>query len=163
HESDANVFERVEVREVSLACDEFRPLYNGTSGADGLVSIEVSPRLARNTVASIGEARRLWSEVARPNLMVKIPATREGLPAILQCLSEGININITLLFSVDRYVEVAETYLRVVEACVAEGRPVDRLASVASFFVSRVDTKVDKALDQLTDSLAECGRSLRGK
>src|SRR5262249_14779544 len=94
HESDACAFERVEVREVGLACDEFRPLYNETGGADGLVSIEVAPRLARDTVGSIGDARRLWSEVARPNVMVKIPGTREGLPAIEQCLSEGININI---------------------------------------------------------------------
>jgi transaldolase len=162
-ESDAAVFERAEVHEVALACDEFRRLYDESGGADGFVSIEVSPHLAYDTAGSIAEARRLWSEVARPNLMVKIPGTREGLLAIEQCLSEGINVNITLLFSVERYLEVAEIYLRVLEARIAEGKPVDRLASVASFFVSRVDTKVDKALDQLTGSKHECGRLERGK
>lgn len=162
-ESDASVFERIQVREVSAACDAFRRVYEESRGADGFVSIEVQPRLAHDTAGSIEEARRLWSRVGRPNLMVKIPGTREGLPAIQQCLAEGININITLLFSVDRYKEVAEAYARALEARTAEGQSIDRLASVASFFVSRVDTKVDKALDKLTGAMLECGRAERGQ
>jgi transaldolase len=148
-ESDASVFERVATHEVRRACDEFLPFYHASAGEDGFVSIEVSPGVARDMAASVEEARRLWSEVDRPNLMVKIPGTVEGLAAIERCLLEGININITLLFSVERYVEVAEAYLRALEARAEQKLGVDRIASVASFFVSRVDTKVDKALRAL--------------
>jgi transaldolase len=148
-ESDVTVFEQLQVRDVTLACDLFRPLYERTNGADGFVSIEVSPKLARDTRCSIEQARRLWNAVARPNLFVKIPGTVEGLPAIEQCLAEGININITLLFSVDRYSQVALAYFRALEARIARNLPIDRIASVASFFVSRVDTKVDKIIDAL--------------
>src|SRR5439155_2334890 len=128
-----------------VGCNLFRPTYDRTEGRDGFVSIEVSPKLAHDTAGTIAEARRLWQSVDRPNLMVKIPGTREGLPAIQQCLSEGININITLLFSVERYLEVIEAYFRALEARVERAETLDRMASVASFFVSRVDTKIDKA------------------
>jgi transaldolase len=159
--SDAAIFEDIETREVKRACDHFRRVYDATNGADGFVSIEVSPLLARKTSASIEEARRLWTFVSRPNVMIKLPGTREGLKAIEQCLTEGINVNITLLFSVERYREVAEAYLRALERRVAEGKSIDRVASVASFFVSRVDTKVDKALDALGRGRDEA-EALRG-
>jgi transaldolase len=147
--SDVEVFEDLAVRDIQTACDLFRPLYDSTAAGDGLVSIEVSPRLASDTEGSITEARRLWKEVRRPNLMVKIPGTREGLPAIEQCLAEGMNINITLLFAVERYEEVIEAYFSGLERRVRQNQPIDRIASVASFFVSRVDTKVDKALAEI--------------
>jgi len=160
-ESDGSVFDRLAAADVALACDRFRALYDETDGADGFVSIEVSPRLARDTTGTIREARRLWSSVSRPNAMVKIPGTREGLAAIEQCLTEGININITLLFAIDRYVEVAGAYARALEARLRDGAPIDRIASVASFFVSRVDTKVDAALDRL--DVAPAVGALRGE
>src|SRR5690606_2216880 len=112
----------------------------------GFVSLEVSPLLARDTEKTIEDARRLWNLVDRPNLMIKIPGTEEGVPAIEQMLYEGININITLLFSLGAYRQVAEAYIRALERRVADGKPVDSVASVASFFVSRVDTEVDKRL-----------------
>ena len=116
-----------------------------------MVSIEVSPELARDTDGTIDEAERLWDAVARPNVMIKIPGTAEGIPAIRHCLAQGININITLLFSVERYREVIETYFEALEERIANGMPVDRITSVASFFVSRVDTKVDPLLDKAGD------------
>ena len=140
------LFEALAVEDIQMACDAFRPTYDATKGEDGYVSIEVSPTLARDTEGTIDEARRLWKSVERPNLLVKIPGTHEGLPAILQTLSEGININITLLFAVERYEEVAEAYVAALENRVKAGQPVDRLASVASFFVSRIDTKIDQQL-----------------
>ncbi|HET7842053.1 MAG TPA: bifunctional transaldolase/phosoglucose isomerase [Terriglobia bacterium] len=143
----ARLFEQLAVEDIQMACDLLRPTYDATQGGDGFVSIEVSPKLARDTQASLEEARRLWKSVNRPNLLVKIPGTKEGLPAIEQCLVEGININITLLFAVERYVEVAEAYIRALEKRAAQGKPIDRIASVASFFVSRIDTLVDKLLD----------------
>lgn len=157
--TDREVFERLAIRDVQEAADVLRPVYDETGGADGFVSIEVSPALARDTEGSIAEARRLWKAVERPNTMVKIPGTREGWPAIERCLREGININITLLFSLEHYRAVAEAYLRALEARLAAGEPVDRLASVASFFVSRVDTEVDKRIDASGGALAE----LRGQ
>ncbi|MDB4996503.1 MAG: uncharacterized protein JWM74_3935 [Myxococcaceae bacterium] len=168
-ESDAGVFESIQVRTVTRACDQLRPIYDQTDGGDGFVSIEVSPALARDTAGSIAEARRLWSVVGRPNLMVKIPGTREGLAAIQQCLTEGININITLLFSVERYLAVADAYLLALEARLARREPFDCIASVASFFVSRVDTKVDKVLDAIvasptaSSSVREGAKAERGK
>lgn len=163
-ESDAHVFERIAVHDVARACDHFRSLYDETDGNDGFVSIEVSPELAHDTEATVAEVRRLWTGVARPNLMVKIPGTREGIPAIERCLTDGINVNITLLFAVERYVEVARAFLRALDACAAKGRRIDRVASVASFFVSRIDTKVDRALDALPDGpRRELGRQLRGR
>ena len=153
------LFERLAVEDIQMACDLFRPVYDETDGADGFVSIEVSPKLARDTEGSIAEARRLWHSVNRPNVMVKIPGTKEGLPAIEACLAEGININITLLFAVERYVEVANAYLRALDRRVREGKPVDRLASVASFFVSRIDTLADQQLSTLLQTASPDRRS----
>jgi transaldolase len=167
--SPAAIFEALAVEDVSRVADAFRGVHDATGGNDGFVSIEVSPRLARDTDGSIEEARRLWRACARPNVMVKIPGTREGLPAIRRCLSEGININITLLFSLPRYHEVMAVYLEALEARVAAGQPLDRLRSVASFFVSRVDTNADKRLDAIagdggrTEEDRHLARDLRGK
>ncbi|MGH2603111.1 MAG: transaldolase family protein, partial [Dehalococcoidia bacterium] len=141
------IFEGLAVQDLQRAADLLRPVYDRTNGGDGFVSIEVSPKLAHDTEGTIAEARRLWAALNRPNAMVKIPGTRAGLPAIEQCLSDGININITLLFSVQRYEEVKDRYFAALERRVAAGQPVHRLASVASFFVSRVDTAVDRIID----------------
>ena len=157
--TDREVFEALAVQDVQEAADIFRPVHEETAGEDGFVSIEVSPELARDTEGSIAEARRLWRAVDRPNVMVKIPGTREGWPAIERCLREGININITRLFSVEHYLAVAEAHMRALEARVAEGQPIDRIASVASFFVSRVDTEVDKRIDAKEGAL----EALRGQ
>jgi transaldolase len=135
------------VRDIRDACDLFRPLYESTEGGDGFVSIEVSPLGARDPVRTADDARRLWAAVNRPNLFVKIPGTIEGVPVIRQMLEEGININITLLFSVASYERVARAYIEALAARQAAGLSIDRIASVASFFVSRVDTLVDKLLD----------------
>ena len=145
--ADRDVFEALAIEDVREAADVFRPVFEETRGADGFVSIEVSPALARDTQGSIAAARRLWHAVDRPNVMVKIPGTREGWPAIERCLTEGININITLLFSVEHYREVAEAYMRALEARLKSGQSIDRLASVASMFVSRIDSEVDRRLE----------------
>ena len=145
----AEVFERLAVADVRRAADHFRPLYDRTDGRDGFVSIEVNPHLARDTEGTIEEVQRLWKACDRPNVMVKIPGTREGLPAIRRCLLEGTNINITLLFSVDRYHEVMDAWFNAFETRKKEKKEVGRLASVASFFVSRVDTMVDERLAAL--------------
>jgi transaldolase len=142
------IFEAVEVQDIQGACDLFRPLFEESDGGDGYVSIEVAPSFARDGDGSLNEARRLWASVDRPNLMVKIPGTAEGIPAIRQALTEGINVNVTLLFSVERYEQVALAYLAALEARRGAGQPINKLASVASFFVSRVDTLVDKRLDE---------------
>ena len=144
--TDRQVFEALAIQDVQEAADAFRKIYDDTDGGDGFVSIEVGPEFARDTRGTIIEARRLWRAVRRPNAMIKIPGTREGWPAIERCLHEGINVNITLLFSVDHYREVAYAYLRALEARVAEGLAIDRISSVASVFVSRVDTEVDKRI-----------------
>ena len=141
------------------ACDLFLPLYNTCEGRDGFVSIEVSPELARDTEGTVREARRLWEAVDRPNVMIKIPGTAEGLAAITRCLVRGINVNITLLFGVERYREVLEAFLTALEQRRARREPINRLASVASFFVSRVDTKLDPMLEKSADAAA---RGLRG-
>jgi transaldolase len=151
------IFEAIAVADVQSACDVFRSLYDSSGGVHGLVSLEVSPGLASDTAATIDEARRLWRAVARPNVMIKIPGTEQGLDAIATCLSEGININITLLFSIARYDRVIEAYFSALERRVQRQQPVDRIRSVASFFVSRVDSKVDPLLDQAGDP-----RGLRG-
>lgn len=142
------IFEAVEVDDIRNAADLFRPLYDATEGGDGFCSIEVSPDAARDAESTRSQVRRLWETVDRPNLMVKIPGTVEGLPVIEEMLSEGININITLLFSIESYERVANAYVSALEKRHAAGQPVDRIASVASFFVSRVDTLVDKLLDE---------------
>lgn len=158
------VFEALAVTDVQRAADVFRPVFDATGGNDGFVSIEVGPHLAHDTEGSIAEARRLWQACSRPNVMVKIPGTSAGVPAIRQCLSEGININITLLFSVDRYRDVMEAYLSAAESRLERKQPVDRLRSVASFFVSRVDTNVDQKLDAIAkdESRSAGDRKLAG-
>jgi transaldolase len=145
------IFESIAVTDVQSACDAFRPVYDASGGLHGLVSLEVSPGMAHDTAGSIEEARRLWRAVARPNVMIKIPGTEAGLPAIMTCLAEGININITLLFSIERYRQVIEAYFTALERRAEKGQPVDRIRSVASFFVSRLDTKVDPQLDKAGD------------
>ena len=147
--SDAEIFETIAVEDVGAAADLFRPVYDRSNGGDGFVSIEVSPGLARDTRGTIAEAERLWRAVDRPNVMIKIPGTEEGWPAIGRCLAAGININITLLFSVEHYRKVAEAYLAALEARLSKGETVNRIASVASFFVSRVDTEVDARLAKI--------------
>jgi transaldolase len=132
--------------DIRWACDVLRPVYDQTEGLDGRVSIEVDPRIARDTAKTIAEARALWWLVDRPNLFIKIPATVQGLPAITQCLSEGISVNVTLIFSLQRYEEVIDAFMAGLENAPGD---VTRLASVASFFVSRVDTEVDDRLDKL--------------
>ncbi len=143
------VFELVETDDVRTACDIFADVYNSTEGDDGYVSIEVSPGVANDTAGTVEEARRLWHTVNRPNLMVKVPGTPAGAAAVQQLLTEGINVNITLLFAVKAHESVIEAYLTALEARVAKGLPIDHIASVASFFVSRVDTEIDKRLDAL--------------
>ena len=150
--------------DISRAADLFLPVYEQTAGRDGYVSIEVSPLLARDSEASIQEARELWAQLQRPNIMIKIPGTQEGLGAVRTLLAEGINVNVTLLFSVDRYDSVLETYLQALEDRQAQGLPLDRVASVASFFLSRIDTKVDALLDDIADdSHTAPARELRGR
>ena len=140
------IYDALTIEDVGAAADEFRRVYDQSDGADGYVSIEVAPTLANDTERTMDEARRLWQTLDRPNILVKVPATRAGLPAIEQLLSEGININITLMFSMTHYEAVAEAHIRGLEARAASGQPIDRVASVASFFVSRVDTMVDADL-----------------
>jgi len=146
--SALEVYEELAVVDVRMAADVFRRVYDETGGADGFVSLEVSPRLAYDTAGTIAEAERLWARVDRPNLMIKIPATQEGLPAVGECLYQGINVNVTLLFAVPVYEEVVWTYIRALERRVAEGKRVQDLASVASFFVSRIDTLADTWIEE---------------
>ncbi len=161
------LFEALEVEDVRAAADVFRPVFERAGGDDGFVSIEVNPALTHDTSGTIDEARRLWQACDRPNVMVKIPGTSEGVPAIRACLAEGININITLLFSVARHREVMEAYLSAMEQRVAAHQPADRIRSIASFFVSRVDTLVDRKLDTIASGGPEDrrprARALRGK
>jgi transaldolase len=144
--------------DIRWACDVLRPAYDSSGGTDGRLSIEVDPRIARDTAKTIAEARGLWWAVDRPNLFIKIPATVEGLPAITQCLAEGISVNVTLIFSLERYGQVIDAFMSGLEA--AAGHDLAAIASVASFFVSRVDTEVDGRLDKLGTDAA---RAVRGK
>ncbi|AHG90404.1 Transaldolase [Gemmatirosa kalamazoonensis] len=161
------LFELVETEDVRRACDLFAPVYDATKGADGMVSIEVSPGVANDSQATVEEAKRLWRAVERPNVMIKVPGTETGAVAVRELITEGINVNITLLFSVDAHRRVIDAYLDALDARAAAGKPVDGIASVASFFVSRVDTLVDKKLDALIATLPEDRRahaeSLKGK
>jgi transaldolase len=145
------VFEGLAVQDVRAACDAFRGVYESSDGADGLVSLEVSPEVAADTAATVAEAKRLWSAVGRPNAMIKIPGTKAGVPAIAETLAAGLSINVTLLFSVARYEEVIEAFLSGLERRKAAGLPVDKINSVASFFVSRVDGRIDPMLDKMGD------------
>jgi transaldolase len=156
--SAGEIFEKLAVADVQAACDAFLPLYHQTAGGDGLVSLEVSPALAYDANATVLEAQRLWSALSRPNAMIKIPGTRAGLSAITRSIGAGINVNVTLLFSVVRYAEVIEAFLAGLEQRVERKLPIGSVASVASFFVSRVDGKIDPLLDQTAG-----GAPLRGK
>jgi len=143
------IYEALSQRDVQSAADEFRSVYEKTDDQDGYVSLEVNPHLAHDTKGTIEEARRLWAALDRPNVLIKVPATAYGLPAIQQLISEGINVNVTLLFGLPRYRQVAEAYIAGIESRVAQGKPVEYVASVASFFVSRIDTLVDSLLEKL--------------
>ena len=145
--STVEIYEAVAITDIQSACDVLRPVYDASDGEHGLVSLEVSPELAFDTEGTIAEVRRLWQQVDRPNLMIKIPATDEGVPAVQQMLTEGHNVNITLMFSLTDYDNVAEAYISALEARAAAGKPIDRIASVASFFVSRIDTLADELLE----------------
>ncbi len=141
------IFDALAIEDVTRACDTFRPIHEMSGGNDGFVSLEVAPDLANDTARTVAEARRLWAAVRRPNLMVKVPGTAEGLPAITQLTAEGLNVNITLLFAVSMYERVIDAFLGGLERRVAAGKPIDALRSVASFFVSRVDSEVDPQLE----------------
>lgn len=140
------MYDALSQSDVREAADLLRPLYDASDGRDGYVSLEVNPHHAHDTVATVAEGRRLWSAVDRPNLFVKVPATTEGIPAIAELIGEGINVNVTLLFGLTRYRDVMEAYMTGLETCRADGRPLGRVCSVASFFVSRVDALLDPVL-----------------
>ncbi|MEV6244172.1 transaldolase [Lentzea sp. NPDC051838] len=150
----------VTTTDVRNACDKFRDIYTSTHGVDGRVSIEVDPRLAFDTDKTVAEAQDLWKAVDRPNLLVKIPATLEGLPAITKVIAEGISVNVTLIFSTERYQQVMDAYVAGLEQAKANGHDLRSIHSVASFFVSRVDTEIDKRLGQID---SEDAKALRGK
>jgi transaldolase/glucose-6-phosphate isomerase len=153
--SPLEIYEELAITDVQSAADVLREVYDRTEGGDGFVSLECSPKLANDTEATIQEARRLWKRLDRPNVMIKIPGTPAGMPAIEQCTFEGININITLLFSLEAYDQTIEAYLRGLERRVDGGKPLASIASVASFFVSRIDTAVDKQLQSLVDKTTD--------
>ncbi|MCM2270213.1 MAG: transaldolase [Thermoanaerobaculia bacterium] len=162
------IYEELAIDDVRKAADVLAGVYRDTDGADGFVSLEVSPELAHDAEGSVAEARRFWSEVDRPNLMIKVPGTREGISATQTLLTEGIHVNVTLLFARGAYAKTAEAYLRALEKRLEEGQPIDRAASVASFFVSRIDSLVDQLVDQrLATVTAESDRNrlaaLRGQ
>jgi transaldolase / glucose-6-phosphate isomerase len=154
------LFEKIAIRDVQDACDIFRPVYDESKRRDGYVSLEVSPYLANDTNGTLEEARRLWKAVNRPNLMVKVPATPEGIPAIRQLLEDGLNINITLLFAQSAYEKVAEAFIAALEARAAKGQSIDHIASVASFFVSRIDTLIDSKIDALLKTASGDAKTL---
>ena len=165
-QSPKMIYESLSQRDVQGAADEFLAVYDETKARDGYVSLEVNPHLAHDTKGTIVEARRLWRALNRPNVFIKVPATAEGLPAIQQLISEGINVNITLLFGLPRYRQVAAAYLAGLEARVARGESVEHVASVASFFVSRIDTLVDPMLEHLIAQggpTADAAKQVRGQ
>ena len=160
------LYEALVVKDIQDAADVLRSTYDDSEGRFGFVSLEVDPNLARDTQGTIDEARRLWKKVDRPNVFIKVPGTREGLPAIEELLASGINVNVTLLFSLERYREVTEAFLRGLERRLDDGGDVDRVASVASFFLSRIDVKVDPRLDEIAEQggdVAEEAQRLRGE
>jgi transaldolase / glucose-6-phosphate isomerase len=154
------LYEKIAIRDVQDACDIFRPVYDETKHRDGYVSLEVSPFLANDTNGTMEEARRLWKAVNRPNVMIKVPATPEGIPAVRQLLEDGLNINITLLFAQSAYEKVAEAFIAALEARAAKGQPINHIASVASFFVSRIDSLVDSKIDALLKTAAGDAKTL---
>jgi transaldolase len=161
------IYERIVVRDIQDSADKLLPVYKSTNRRDGYVSLEVSPTLARDTQGSIEEARRLWKAVNRPNIMIKVPGTPEGVEPVRRLTSEGLNINITLLFAQEAYIAVAEAYLDGLEAALKAGKDISGIASVASFFVSRIDTLVDSTIDEHLKTAKEADtnllESLRGK
>lgn len=165
-QSPKMIYESLSQHDMQVAADEFRSVYEETDARDGYVSLEVNPHLAHDTKGTIIEARRLWRALNRPNVFIKVPATAEGLPAIQQLISEGININVTLLFGLPRYREVAAAYIAGIESRVARGQSVERVASVASFFVSRIDSLVDPMLSKIAarnGGEADVAKKLRGQ
>lgn len=157
--SNEEIFFGFATKDIQRAADILKPVYDKAKGTDGFVSLEVSPHLANNTDGTIAQAKELWKTLYRPNVMIKIPGTKEGLPAIKKCTSEGININITLLFGLDRYREVTEAYISGLEERVKNNQPIDHIESVASFFLSRIDVLIDpilkeKKLDKLVGEVA---------
>jgi transaldolase/glucose-6-phosphate isomerase len=160
------LYEQLAVGDIQAAADHFRATYDRLGGQDGYVSLEVSPRLADDTAGTVAEARRLWKEVNRSNLMIKVPGTPAGAPAICQLIGEGINVNVTLLFGIDAYLAVAEAHVAGLEAWKAAGGDVSKVHGVASFFVSRIDTAIDKAIDaraKAGDEQAPALQKLRGR
>ncbi len=160
------IYEALTVEDIQRAADLFRPTYERLQGGDGFASLEVSPRLAHDTAGTVQEAHRLWAAVNRPNIFIKVPSTKEGLPAIRQLIGEGINVNITLLFGLPRYREVAEAYISGLEILASQGKPLERVASVASFFLSRIDVLVDPMLEKLKtegEPAEEMATSLHGQ
>jgi transaldolase len=152
NKSVLEIYHDLTVEDVQMAADIFRPLYDQTDGGDGYVSLEVNPHLARDTANTIAEARQLWADVNRPNIMIKVPGTPEGLPAITTLIGEGINVNVTLLFGLPRYEKVAEAYIAGLEERHAKGHSLVRVASVASFFLSRIDVLLDPVLEKMAGS-----------
>ncbi|GAC1626153.1 MAG: hypothetical protein NVS4B2_05250 [Chloroflexota bacterium] len=168
NKSVSDIYDDLVLDDIRNAANTFRPLYDRTNGADGYVSIEVLPSLAHDTEKTLSEARRLFNYLGLPNVMIKIPGTPEGIPAFQQAIAEGINVNVTLVFSIESYRQVAQAYINGLSQRASTGQPVDRIASVASFFVSRVDSAVDKMLDQVIDGAQDEGRkaelrALQGK
>jgi len=160
------IYEALSQHDVQNAADEFRSVYEKTDGKDGYVSLEVNPHLAHDTRGTIAEARRLWAALNRTNVFIKVPATSDGLPAIQQLTSEGINVNVTLLFGLPRYRQVAEAYIAGLEAHSAQGKPLKNIASVASFFLSRIDTLVDPLVEKILESggkKTEIAKKVRGQ
>ncbi len=164
--TDEEIYEELTVEDIRMAADLFRPVYDRLDGRDGFVSLEVSPRLARDTEGTIAEARRLWKAIDRPNALIKVPATMEGLPAIRKLISEGVNVNVTLLFGLPRYRLVAEAYVAGLEDRSTGGKPLKHTVSVASFFLSRIDVLVDPMLEKIAASGgrdAELAEPLKGQ
>jgi len=158
------LYEQLAIEDLRMAADLLRPVHEASRGRDGYVSFEVSPHLAYDTEATVREARRLWRALDRPNSLIKVPATAQGIAAIRQLIADGINVNVTLLFGLPRYREVAQAYLAGLEARAARGKPLSSVASVASFFLSRIDTLVDGRLDALTSGVSrERAAALRGR
>jgi len=166
--STNEIYEALVIKDITTVADMLRPIYDSTNRQDGFVSLEVSPDLAHDTEGTLSEVRRFWKLVDRPNLMIKIPATPEGIPAVRQSLTEGVNINITLIFSLDDYRKVADAFVSALEDRNAEGKDISHIASVASFFVSRVDTLVDRLLEDKIKATSDSTerqklKSLEGK
>jgi len=166
NKSKEEIYQTLTVDDIQQTADLFRPLYDSSDGSHGFVSLEVNPHLARDIDGTLEEARRLWSAVGRPNVFIKVPATVEGLTCIEQLISEGININVTLLFGLPRYQKVTEAYIAGMEARIQQNLPLERVASVASFFLSRIDVLIDPLLEKLIESggdRADRARNLKGQ